>query len=150
MQTHFVSLNSFSHASGYRGTLQCVSLLLLSDKFELIGQFYLNNQGENICCIERFRLNLISKQSLSQIYTIYLLQLMQSYILLVYMYTVTIKSQELNGLWYQYYTSGKPTIIRFTVFIVDENFSPDFEKGVKGGIFNFVKEKGNVYLVTYH
>lgn len=35
---------------------------------------------------------------------------------------------------------AKPTIIRFMVFIGDENVSTGFEKGVKGGIFNFVKE----------
>lgn len=51
----------------------------------------------------------------------------------------------MGGLRYQYYTSGKPTIIRFMVFIGDENVSPDFEKGVKGGIFNFVKETSNLW-----
>lgn len=35
---------------------------------------------------------------------------------------------------------AKPTIIRFIVFIGDDNVSPGFEKGVKGGVFNFVKE----------
>lgn len=46
MQTLFVSLNSFSHANGYRRTLQCVPLLLLSDKFKWIGVFDLNTQGK--------------------------------------------------------------------------------------------------------
>lgn len=46
MQTLFVSLNSFPHASGYRGTFQSVSLLLLSDKFKWIGVFDWNTQGK--------------------------------------------------------------------------------------------------------
>lgn len=42
---------------------------------------------------------------------------------------------------YQYYTSKKPVIIIFMVFMSDENVSPNFEKEEKGGNFHLFSDR---------